>query len=178
MRISVVGSSCSGKTTFSKRLSEITGVKHVPIDEYSHLPNWQERPTAELRELIGREASAEEWIIDGNYTKTRDLVWPRVTLVIWLDLPFRVVYPRTIWRTTRRVITGEEVCAGNRETLSNAVFSRDSMIYYVAKTFWYRRRRIEGLLGEPQYSSIPYMRLRTTREVSEFLSGVGDAGRL
>ncbi|QQS40649.1 MAG: adenylate kinase [Acidobacteriota bacterium] len=172
MRISVVGSSCSGKSTFSRRLSEITGVKHVPIDEYSHLPNWQERPTEELRELIGLEAAAEEWIIDGNYTRTRDLVWPRVTLVIWLDLPFRIVFPRAVKRTTIRVITREELFAGNRETFSQSFLSRDSMIYYVAKTFWHRRRRIEGLLDEPQHSAIPYVRLRSTREVEHLLGEV------
>ncbi|REJ77278.1 MAG: adenylate kinase [Acidobacteria bacterium] len=172
MRISVVGSSCSGKTTFSRRLSEITSVKHVPIDEYSHLPDWQERSTEELREMIGREASRDEWIIDGNYTRTRDLVWPRVTLVIWLDLPFRVVYARTIWRTTSRVVTRERVCAGNRERFWRSFFTTDSMIYYVARTFWYRRRRIEGLLKEPQYSSIPYVRLKSTKDVREYLRGV------
>lgn len=169
MRISVIGSSCCGKSTFAKTLSEITGVRHIAIDDIAWMPGWQERDKEELRRLIGREAEAEEWIIDGNYTRTRDLVWPRVTLVIWLDLPFRVVFPRAVKRTIGRAVSREEVFPGCRESLRMALLKSDSMIYYVARTFWYRRRRIEGLFREPRYSSIAYLRLRSTLEVERFL---------
>lgn len=48
------------------------------------------------------------WICDGNYTsKVPDLILPQADLVIWLRLPFVVVYWRLLTRTVRRVWTEE-----------------------------------------------------------------------
>ncbi|MGJ4948654.1 hypothetical protein [Bradyrhizobium sp. HKCCYLS20291] len=41
------------------------------------------------------------WVMDGNYSSSLDLRLPRAEIVIWLDLPRRICFPRAVWRTLR-----------------------------------------------------------------------------
>lgn len=175
-RIVVIGSSCAGKSTFAARLSELTGLKHIAIDELNFKPGWVERETSELRAMLATEASAEEWIIDGNYSKTHDVVWPRATNIFWLDYAFPVVLSRAVRRTVKRVVTQEEVCAGNRESFRNAFLSTESMIWWVIKSFHYRRRQIGQFTRETRYASIAFTRFARPSEAAKLLWGVGSGG--
>ena len=57
------------------------------------------------------------WVVDGNYSTVRDIVWDRADTVVWFDLPYVTVMARTIRRTVRRTVTREELWNGNREPL-------------------------------------------------------------
>ncbi len=46
MRVSVVGCSGSGKTTFGRALAETLGVAFVELDAVFHQPGWTELPRA------------------------------------------------------------------------------------------------------------------------------------
>lgn len=173
----MVGSSCAGKSTFSARLSKLTGIRHVPIDELNFRPGWVQLETSELRERLAIEAAAEKWIIDGNYSKARDLIWPRATDVFWLDYSFPVVFSRAVRRTIRRVITREEVCAGNRESFRNAFLSTESMIWWVLKSYNRRRKQISGLVTDPQYAAINFTRFATSSEAEQYLSKLASGVR-
>jgi adenylate kinase family enzyme len=97
-RVVVVGTSCSGKTTLARQLSQMLGVPHIELDAVHWLPNWQPRPTDEFRRLVAEAVARESWVMDGNYSSTaRDIVWDRATTLIWLNYPFRVVF----WRALR-----------------------------------------------------------------------------
>ena len=97
-RVLVIGSCGAGKSTFSKRLHEITGLNLIHLDKFYHLPNWEEPPKevweAKVRELI----SGEEWIIDGNYGGSMDMRLERADSAIWLDLPRTVCTYRILKR--------------------------------------------------------------------------------
>ncbi|NIM61684.1 MAG: adenylate kinase, partial [Acidobacteria bacterium] len=80
------------------------------LDSINHMPGWQERPTDEFRAMVTSrlEDHSDGWVCDGNYgARVRDIVLPRADTVVWLRLPFRVVYPRLVWRTLRRMWTRE-----------------------------------------------------------------------
>ena len=70
-RINVVGTSSSGKTTFSKSLSAILGIDHIEMDQIFWGPNWywpnDEEFFANLKENLKKK---DAWILDGNYTRT------------------------------------------------------------------------------------------------------------
>ena len=51
-RILVMGSSGSGKSTFSKRLSKITGIPLVSLDALFWKPGWVEGDRAEFRQHL------------------------------------------------------------------------------------------------------------------------------
>ena len=123
-RISVVGNSGSGKTTAARELSALLNVPHVELDAIFHQPGWEELPTTEFRDRVARLAQGPAWVIDGNYTAVRDLVWSRADTVIWLDLPRRRVMWQVVRRTLARLALRRELWNGNKEPFSN-VWSLD-----------------------------------------------------
>jgi hypothetical protein len=106
--------------------------------------------------------------VDGTYRgKLGDLVFHNADVVVWLDQPIRVWLPRLLRRTARRIVRREELWNGNRETLRNAFFSRDSLILFAFRQHFRRRRVYLAVLA-------PYkvVRLRSPREVEQWLATV------
>lgn len=123
-RVSVVGISGAGKTTLARRLAAALEVPHVELDAIFHQPGWTKLPVEEFRACVGAELAADGWVVDGNYTAVRDLVWAAADTVVWFDRPRSTVMRRLIARTARRVITRQELWNGNREPLTG-VLRRD-----------------------------------------------------
>src|SRR5215475_10341980 len=87
-RILVMGSSASGKSTFSKRLSAITGIPIVSLDALFWRPGWVESDRAEFRERLAEAARQPRWIMDGNYTSyLPELRRDACDALFWFDLP-------------------------------------------------------------------------------------------
>jgi len=171
-RVSVVGTSCSGKTTFAENLARILNVKHIELDAIYWLPDWVERPHDEFLSLVERAAAGDSWVFDGNYTRTRETVWARATAIVWLNYSFPRTFYRALNRTTRRVLTGERLCAGNRETFGKAFMSRDSILLWVLTTHHDRQRRYSELLREDNLREKKFFIFRHPRQAEEFLRQV------
>jgi hypothetical protein len=141
-------------------------VPHVELDALNWGPNWTDASAEVLRARVERALSAPGWVADGSYHgKLGDSVLERADFIVWLDLPFRTV-ARRIWsRTLRRIRTGEELWAGNRETWRDAFFSRDSLFLWVVKSHRSRRRRYLERLGRYQF-----VRLRSPQEIQAWLA--------
>lgn len=88
-----------------------------------------QRPVAEQRELATELVAGERWVLDSVYGSFRDLVLPRVDVVVGLDYPRWLSLGRLVRRTCRRWWTRTPTCNGNVETLSRIV-SRDSIIVW------------------------------------------------
>ena len=88
-RILVMGSSGSGKSTFARRLSEITGIPTVSLDALFWKPGWVASHTEEFRERVIEAVDQPCWIMDGNYPSNgaAELRRQRSDTVIWFDLP-------------------------------------------------------------------------------------------
>src|SRR5437016_1896693 len=80
-RIVVIGTSGSGKTTQARHLSERLGIPHVELDALHWVPGWTEAPTDALRERVTEALAGDAWLVDGNYSVVRDIVWPRADTV-------------------------------------------------------------------------------------------------
>lgn len=173
----VIGTSCSGKTTFAKQLANILGVPHIELDAINWLPNWTERSNEEFRLLVEKAVSADEWIVDGNYSRTRDIVWSRATALVWLDYSFPVVVTRAFSRTMRRVFDREVLYSGNRETFRKAFLSKDSILLWMLKTYRRRRREYSHLLKELHKRDREIRVFRTPEEAEQFLSQLNEKNR-
>jgi adenylate kinase family enzyme len=168
-RVNVVGTSGSGKTTIAAELARRLGVPHVELDALSWEANWVLVAPDVLRERVARAVAADAWVVDGNYSATRDLVWKRADTVIWLDFPFALVMWRVIARTLRRSLSGEVLWSGNRESLRLA-FSRDSIILWAMTTYWRRKRDYPRLFQ--QYPHVQCVRLRSRAQTRRFLDAI------
>jgi adenylate kinase family enzyme len=168
-RTAVIGSSCSGKTTFARSLAELLEINHVELDAIHWLPEWTKRPVEEFRVLVQNEAAADAWIIEGGYSKVREIIWARATTVIWLDYSFPVVFSRALRRTMRRIFDREILYSNNRETFGKVFMSRDSILLWVLQSYKRKRRQFSALVQEPKYRDKQILIFRSPRETEEFL---------
>jgi adenylate kinase family enzyme len=167
-RVVVVGTSGSGKTTFAADLARRLGVRHIELDQLRWKPNWILLPVDEFVQQVEIATRDGEWVVDGNYSRLRHLLWSRADTVIWLDYRFHVVLGRLLLRTLRRLILGEVCCNGNRETLSKTL-SRDSIILWMLQTYSRRRREYPQLMSEPQYAHMQKLVFGSPKEAGVWL---------
>jgi adenylate kinase family enzyme len=171
-RVSVVGASGAGKTTVGRKLAASLGVPFVELDAIFHQPDWVELPRDDFRERVGAALATPGWVVDGNYSAVRDLVWDRADTVVWLDLPRRLVMRRVILRTLRRAVSREALWNGNREPLTN--FYRLDPEKNIIRWAWVKYpsyfERYEAALDDPAYDRLRFVRLRTPNEIDAFLA--------
>lgn len=143
----------------------------VPFHELDAIfwqPNWTESSAEEFRARVEPIVATEGWVIDGSYqSKIGDLVLRNADVVVWLDLPMRIWLPRLVRRTLSRAIRGEELWAGNRESVRLTFLSRDSLIPFTVRHYRGRRKRY------PQrFAQYDLVRLRSAKETERFLRGL------
>jgi len=84
-RIMVVGGCGAGKSTFSKKLASLTGLPLIHLDRLGWRGTWEAVPREEFDALLARETARDDWIIDGNYSRTLPARLARADTVIWFD---------------------------------------------------------------------------------------------
>jgi len=173
-RISVVGSSSSGKTTTARAVANRLGVPHLELDSLFHQPGWTQKPDPEFRAEVAEFVQRDGWVVDGNYTShgVAQLVWPQADTVVWLDPPRRTVMGRVIRRTLRRVTTRQELWNGNREPLTN-LYSPDpskNIIVWAWTRFASTRAKYERMLDAGTWAHLDVVRLGSRADVRRFLA--------
>jgi adenylate kinase family enzyme len=167
-RVVVVGTSCSGKSTLARRLANTLGVPCVELDALYWGPGWT--PRSEFRQDVVAAAQKLRWVMDGNYSAVREIVWGRCTAIVWLDYSFARVFSRALRRTARRVVTGERLYAGNRETIRGALLDPTGIPWWVLRTYCKRRREFHELFCRPEYRHAAVIRFQTPAATAAFLA--------
>jgi adenylate kinase family enzyme len=172
-RVIVVGTSGSGKTWMARVLAARLEVPHVELDALYWEPNWTAASSERLRERVLAATAGEAWVVDGNYAKLRDVFWPRADTVVWLDYSLWVVLWRVTARTLRRMLTGEVLWSGNRESFRTTFLSRNSILLWAWQTHPLNRRRYAEVFADPAYAHLTVVRLSTQRAADQWLPTVG-----
>jgi adenylate kinase family enzyme len=171
-RISIRGTTGSGKTTLGHTLGQRLGLPIVELDAIYWLPNWQAKPLDQFRADVQAALGAcpRGWICVGNYSHVQDLVLSQADTVLWLRLPFRVSFWRLCKRTVARAWTQQPLWAGNpnRESWRQSFCSRNSILLYAITS---RKMHVETTLrslgATPHHASI--IELRSARAVRRLL---------
>ena len=142
-RTVVVGTTGSGKTTFGRQLAALTSAPFIELDAIHWLPNWTPIEDEAFRQDIAQLIVADSWIIDGNYSLVRDMIWQRATAIIWLDYPLPLVLWRLFWRTLHRTLTQKRLFNENRESFFTHFFTRESLFLWALKSHLNRRQRYD-----------------------------------
>jgi adenylate kinase family enzyme len=168
-RVVVFGTTGSGKTWLAKRLGERIGARVIELDGLYWGRDWQPAPLELFRHRVEREIRDGDWIVVGIYGQVRDLTWRAADTLVWLDLPFPLVFWRLLRRTIRRALTREDLWGtGNRESFVRTFFTRQSILWWAIRTHLKNRRRFTiecAFLGKDK----KVVRLRTPREVEAFI---------
>lgn len=81
----VIGSPRSGKSTFARKLRDITGLPIYHLDMILHKPDRTRISRDEFDEKLTQILNKDEWIIDGNYQRTIGLRLKYCDTVFLLD---------------------------------------------------------------------------------------------
>ena len=171
-RVSVVGNSGSGKSTVARELAGILGVPHLELDGVFHQPDWVPLPEDEFRRVVGAATAGAGWVMDGNYSVVRPIVWARADTVVWLDLPRRTVMRQVVWRTLRRAVTRQELWNGNREPLRNFLTwePEESVISWAWHNHATYRDRYAAAAADPANAHLTFIRLTSRGDITRFLT--------
>ena len=173
-RINVIGTSGSGKSTFARRLAQKLNYPYIEMDQVFWGPNWHWPSDDVFLGNLKDQLRGESWVLDGNYTRSVGIKWQRVEMVIWLDFSFPLTLFRAVTRAFGRALTKEELWpgTGNRESFRKSFLSKGSIILWTIKTHRPVRRKYETIIADPQYAHIHFVRLRSSREATQFLERI------
>ncbi len=171
-KIVLLGVTGSGKTTLARQVSARLAIPHVELDALHWGTGWTPVPEETFRRRAAAAASSPAWVLDGNYSKVRDLVWPQANLIIWLDYPWRIVFPRLLRRTLARGLSRQKLWNGNTERLwpHLQLWNRKrSLFAWQAYSLRRHAREYPDLLAAAE---APALRFRHPDEAQAWLAGL------
>ncbi|MCE2715875.1 MAG: DNA topology modulation protein [Pseudomonadota bacterium] len=86
-RIMIFGRPGSGKSTFAKRLHEITKLPLYHLDKHYFLSNWVERNKQEFLDIQQSLVIQDRWIIDGNSIKSLEMRYSKTHVALYINFP-------------------------------------------------------------------------------------------
>lgn len=89
-KVIVIGCPGSGKTTFAEKLNKRTGLPLFYLDAIWHKPDRTHISREEYDERLAEILELEEWIIDGNYSRTLEVRMQASDTIFLFDLPTEV----------------------------------------------------------------------------------------
>ena len=174
-RVVVIGSSCAGKSTFTRALSAATGGDRIELDELYWSEGWRPKPEPEFLRLVDAATTGTRWVAAGNYSPAREILWNRATVIVWLDLSLPRVLLRGLRRSLRRIVCRDPLFHGNRETLRRTFLSRESILWWIVTTFHRRRREFAELRMTGGFHHVTWLHARTPREAQGILESLARA---
>lgn len=168
-RVAITGPSGSGKSTLARHVSESRGIPWIELDALNHQPNWVPAEPDELRAQVDLATDAERWACDGNYRKVQDIVWGKADTIVLLAYPLPLVWGRLLKRTIRRSWYKEELWNGNREDFIMSFFSRESVLFWLMRTYKKTIRSTETAMQDPRWADKQRLIFRSPKETEAWL---------
>ena len=173
-RIVIIGASGSGKTTLGRFLSSKWNLPFCDLDDLAWLPEWTQRNRNEERVDVEKVVVQEKWIIVGNYSRHRDIIWYNADRIVWLDLPLFTCVCRGLCRSILNIWYHRPLCNGNYESLGRLLcWDTRSILYWILATHKKKRSCYTKLLENEKDQKLPECyHLRSCREVRGFMDAV------
>lgn len=167
-KVAVFGNAGGGKSTLSKRLSEITGLPIYSTDKMKYMPGGIEVSQEDYKQTHAEILAAERWIIDGfGCMETIWLQLDEADSLVLVDLPLYVHF----WLVTKRLLSGSfKLPEGWPE---NSPILKGSISSY--RVLWLCHKRLTPRYREyidlAQTTKRIY-HLRSIKQISHFLQAI------
>ena len=159
----VIGGNGAGKSYFTAKLSEKTGLPAVHLDRLFWRENWQNISRDEFDALLSAELEKERWIIDGNFQRTLPLRIERADTVFWFDFSTARCFFGVIGRVIRYHGKVRPDMGGNNKERFDPVFLFRDVLGFRRRN---RKKTIALLKSRPDVSAVVF---RTRRQADRYL---------
>jgi adenylate kinase family enzyme len=167
-KVAVFGNAGGGKSTLSKKLSQMTGLPLHILDKIKYQPGGAEVPHEDYKHIHQEILHTEKWIIDGF--GSIETLWPRLDeadTLVFIDLPLYVHF----WWVTKRLITG--YFQPPEGWPQNSPILRSSLSSY--RVLWlchkYLTPKYREYIEQAQ-SSKNVHHIRSTKQISQFFQSI------
>ena len=164
-KIMVIGvSSGVGKSTFARRLGEMTEIEVTHLDRMYWKRDWVEASLEEFSTAQRQVVQNDQWIVEGNYSGTFNIREPYADTIIYLELPLRVCLYRVLKRRVQfHGETRDDMGEGCKEKIDKA------FLKFIVTTYGARKKkmieRMQRYAGEGK--TVHY--LKTPEQIKGFL---------
>ncbi len=164
-KVAVFGNAGGGKSTLSKRLSEITGLPLYVLDKIKYRSGGIEVPQEEYKQTHEKILATDQWIIDGF--GCMETLWLRLDesdSLVFVDLPLYVHF----WWVTKRLVIGYFKPPDG--WLENSPILKSSLNSYRVLWLCYKRLtpKYREYVQQAQNTKSVY-HIKNTRQISQFL---------
>jgi adenylate kinase family enzyme len=168
-KVALFGPPASGKTTIARKLSSSLGIPHTNLDEIL-FTDAGALPFNEFHTAAERITRKDSWVVEGNYSKLADVVWHRADVLVWLDLPLRLVVRRIVFRSLRQLAGLDTSAQAQRLTWKRAFFERRSLLRTAIRKYRHNRPRYARQVAETAALGVHVVRLRSGRQADAWLA--------
>ena len=167
-KVAVFGNTGGGKSTLSKRLSDITGLPLHILDKIQYRSGGAEVPQEDYKRAHQEILQTERWIIDGfGCLETLWLRLDEADTLVFIDLPLYVHF----WWVTKRLMSGNiKPPAGWPE---NSPILKSSITSY--RVLWlcdkYLSPKYREYIDRARSTKSVY-HIRSTKQISQFIESV------
>ena len=167
-KVAVFGNTGGGKSTLSKRLSEITGLPLYALDKIQYQSGGAEVNYEEYKHTHEKILATDRWIIDGF--GCRETLWLRLNeadSLVFVDLPLYVHF----WWVTKRLIAGSFIPPEGWPDKSPILKSSINSYRVLWLCDKYMNPRYREYVDRAQKTKSVY-HLRSTEEISQFFDSI------
>ncbi|WP_419418753.1 DNA topology modulation protein [Legionella sp. D16C41] len=160
-RIMIMGRSGSGKSTFAYQLHQHTKIPLYHLDKYFFTDYWVERNYQEFLSIQQSLVNQEQWIIDGNSTKSFEMRYQRATMCVYFNYPRYRCY----WRALKRFFCKD------RRIDDRAPNCPEKLSWSLLKYMWGFENRVQALLIylKENYPQTYFVEIRSDKELRHFM---------
>lgn len=156
----IMGRAGSGKSTFAYELHKQTNINLYHLDKYFFKDGWVERNYQEFISIQQSLVAQEQWIIDGNSTKSFEMRYKYADACLYLNFPRYICY----WRVFKRFFNKDSSIDDRADNCD------EKISWSLLKYMWGFEMRVNPILDQLQhhYPSVRFIEINSDKGLYEF----------